>query len=79
MYVHDARTMTQIARLKISQPVTHEGVFGLWDQLEAKGWDLKSRLYLGFDSQRILWTLIDDAGGVVDAKTKTTGKKKKSQ
>jgi hypothetical protein len=65
--------MMQIARLKIGQPISQGEELGLWDQLEAKGWDLQSRLYLGFDSKRIFWSLIDDGG---TDKKKTKGNKK---
>jgi glucose-6-phosphate dehydrogenase assembly protein OpcA len=30
------------------------------DRLEEKGWDLQSRLYLGFSSRRIQWTFKED-------------------
>lgn len=65
--------MAQIARLKIPQTTIGAGSneLGLWDQLEAKGWDLQSRLYLGFDSKRFVWSVVDD--GIV------AKEKKKSQ
>jgi hypothetical protein len=77
--------LTQISKLNIRKsPPSAEGEEslggGLWDQLEANGWDLQSRLFLGFDSKRVVWSVIENDGDDEKETThKTTTTKKNTK
>ena len=67
------------SRIRTSAAASQGGdkQLGLWDQLELKGWDLESRLYFGFNSKRITWSVIpDNAGGANKKEAKNKGNKK---
>jgi len=56
------RTLGQIAKLHIFD-ATGKGANkpSLWNELQAKGWDIQSRLYLGFGSQRVQWSIVKES------------------